>query len=133
MHLDDLYPGWTGLFDVEPEVLGVLGPLSEGRPGRYRRFDWAADAYRESHTLEPGALLVLEGVGAGNRAWRDLVTTLVWVEAPAEVCLERGLRRGGESVRDHWLAWTRDEQRLFAQERTRAHADLVLDTFTGVA
>ena len=128
VHMDDLYPGWNGLFDVDAEVLGLLGPLGEDRPGQYRRFDWAAGGYRESHTVDPQPLLVLEGVGSGNRAWRDLVTTLVWVEAPFELCLERGLTRGGEGVREHWLGWVDDEARLFAEQDTRAHADLVVDT-----
>jgi uridine kinase len=128
VRMDDLYPGWDGLFAVEPEVLALLEPLSEDRAGSYRRFDWIADEYRESHVVEPAPLLVLEGVGSGNRAWRHLVTTLVWVEAPDDVRLARGLARDGEELRDRWVGWMRDEARLVAREQTRAHADLVFDT-----
>jgi uridine kinase len=128
VHMDDLYPGWDGLFDVEAEVLGLLRPLAEGAPGSYRRYDWESAAYRERHRVQPAPLLVLEGVGSWNRGWRDLVTTLVWVEAPAEVRLARGMARDGEAQRDHWLAWMADEDRLFAREGTRGCADLVLDT-----
>lgn len=128
VRMDDLYPGWEGLFDVDREVLGLLGPLSEDSTGYYRRFDWADGEYRETHHVDPGPLLVLEGVGSGNRAWRDLVTTLVWVEAPPDVRLARGLARDGEEQREHWVRWMRDEDRLFAEQDTRAHADLVLDT-----
>lgn len=133
VHLDDLYPGWDGLFDVDVQVLGLLRPLAEGRPGSYQRYDWAAGEYRETHRVVPVPLLVLEGVAAGNRSWRDLITTLVWIEAPVEVRLARGLERDGESERTHWTAWMGDEDRLFADQDTRAHADLVLDTAPGVA
>jgi cytidylate kinase len=133
VHMDDLYPGWAGLFDVEPEVWGLLGPLARDEVGEYRRYDWTAAEYAETHHVEPGPLLVLEGVGSGNRAWRDLVTTLVWVEAPAGIRLARGLARDGEAVRELWLAWMRDEDRLFLQEQTRAHAELELDTSSGHA
>jgi uridine kinase len=126
--MDDLYPGWEGLFEVDDEVLGLLGPLNEGRTGWYRRFDWASGEYRERHRVDPVPLLVLEGVGSGNRAWRDLITTLVWVEAPNEVRLARGLSRDGEEQRAHWLQWMADEERLFAQEQTRERADLVFDS-----
>jgi uridine kinase len=128
--MDDLYPGWDGLFEVDPVVLGVLGPLSEGRAASYRRYDWTVGEHAEAHTVEPVDLLVLEGVGSGNRAWQDLVTTLVWVEAPDDVRLVRGLARDGEHLRAQWLRWIADESRLFAQEDTRARADLVFDTAT---
>ena len=128
VHLDDLYPGWEGLFEVDRIVLDLLGPLAEGRSGRYRRFDWTSYEFAESRVVEPAALLVLEGVGSGNQGWRDLVGTLVWVEAPEAVRFERGLARDGESVRDRWVQWMHDEARLFAQQRTRAAADLVMTT-----
>lgn len=128
VHLDDLYPGWEGLFEVDRHVLDLLGPLAGGRSGYYRRFDWSAYEFAESRVVEPAPLLVLEGVGSGNRGWRNLVSTLVWVEAPEDVRLARGLARDGESVRDRWEQWIRDETRLFARERTRDAADLVLTT-----
>jgi uridine kinase len=131
VRMDDLYPGWDGLFDVGGQVLGLLRPLTEGHAGSYRRFDWEAHEYAEMHRVEPTPLLVLDGVGSGNRAWQDLVTTLVWVEAPSDVRLARGLERDGEDERAHWLAWMRDEDRLFAEEDTRARADIVLDTAHG--
>jgi uridine kinase len=128
VRLDDLYPGWDGLLEVEAVVLGLLRPLAEGRPGHYRRYDWLAGEHQESHQVDPAPLLVLEGVGAGNRAWRDHVTTLVWVHAPRAERLERAVARDGEGERDHLLAWMRDEDRLYAAERTSAAADLVVDT-----
>ncbi|RNM11053.1 4-amino-4-deoxy-L-arabinose transferase [Nocardioides pocheonensis] len=128
LHLDDLYPGWGGLPEVDPMVLGVLEPLAAGRRGRYRRYDWCAGAYAEAREVEPVPLLVLEGVGAGNRAWAPLITTLVWVEAAPDLRQARALARDGDALRDHWDAWTRDEARLFAEQDTRARADLVVRT-----
>ena len=128
VRMDDLYPGWEGLFDVDPEVLGLLGPLAQDRAGTYRRYDWVAQEYQETRQVDPAPLLVLEGVGSGNRAWRGLVTTLVWIEAPAAVRLARGVERDGDAERAHLIAWMRDEDRLFADQDTRAAADLRFDT-----
>lgn len=126
VRMDDLYPGWDGLFAVEPHVLGILTPLSADRTGCYRRFDWAAAEYQEVHQVAPAAFLVLEGVGSGNRAWRDLASTLVWVETDAATRLARGLARDGEEVRPRWERWMADEARLFAEQDTRAQADLLV-------
>lgn len=128
VRMDDLYPGWSGLFTVEPHVLGILEPLASGEPGRYRRYDWTADAYAEEHLVEPADLLVLEGVGAGNRRWAGWASLLVWVETSDEVRFVRGLERDGEEARPHWVAWMGDEERLFAAEGTRDRADLVFTT-----
>lgn len=128
VRMDDLYPGWDGLFAVDAEVLGLLRPLADDMTGYHRRYDWTDGEYRETHHLDPSPLLVLDGVGSGNRAWRDLVSTLVWVEAPADTRLARGLVRDGEEQREHWLGWMRDEERLFAEQGTRSAADLVFET-----
>ena len=128
VHLDDLYPGWDGLLDVGAAVLDLLRPLAENRTGSYVRWDWTAGRYAETLYVEPAPLLVLEGVASGSRAWEPWITTLVWVEAPAETRLARSVARDGEEARQHLLAWAEDETVLFAREDTRARADLVVDT-----
>ncbi len=130
VRLDDLYPGWGGLFAVEAVVLDLLRPLAAGRPGSYRRYDWHAQEYQEEHRVDPVPVLVLDGVGSGNRAWRDRVTTLVWVHAPADERLARAVARDGEEARERLVAWAADEERLYAEQRTCEAADLVVDTGT---
>lgn len=124
LHLDDIYPGWRGLDEVADEVLPLLGALAEDRPGRYRRWDWGRDEYVEVVTVPPAPLLVLEGVGAGQRAWADLITVLVWLDAAHDERLRRGLERDGRSVHDQWIRWQQDEQAMLAREHTDARADL---------
>jgi uridine kinase len=127
VHLDDLLPGWRGLPRLGEELVPLLDALAADRLGHYRRFDWLADRFAEAHPVAPGPLLVIEGVGAGNRAWSPYVTVLVWVEVPADLRLERGMRRDGEHMRDHWLRWRDDEDALFATEDTRRRADVLVD------
>lgn len=127
VHLDDLYDGWSGLPRLGRQLGSLLGPLSEGRPGSYRRFDWVADAYAETVVVDPVDMLVLEGVGAGS-AEPSLVTALVWVEAPEPVRLTRGLERDGSVMEDRWVQWQRDEAEHFLAHRTRERADLVVTT-----
>ncbi len=106
---------------------GLLRPLAQGRPGRYRRYDWDAGRFAETVAVAPTPLLVLEGVGSGSLPHADLVTVLVWVEAPHDLRLRRGVDRDGESFAPHWRRWAAAEHRLFAEHRTRERADLVVD------
>lgn len=128
VHLDDLLDGWEGLADVAGTLeRDVLRPLADGRTGRYRRYDWHEKRFRDLVEVAPVDLLVVEGVGAGARSYADLVTTLVWVDAPPALCLDRGIGRDGETLRPQWLRWREQELELFRRERNRDRADVVVD------
>ncbi len=73
-------------------------------------------------------LLVVEGVGSGSRSHAARHTVLVWVEADDERRLARGMARDGEQMRAHWEQLMREEVELFARERTRERADVVVAT-----
>ena len=127
VHLDDLFEGWSGLLAVDAQLDGLLRPLAEGRAGDYRRWDWPGERWAETVTVEPGPLLVLEGVGSGGSRCAELHTVLTWVEAPHDLRLRRGLDRDGDAFAPHWERWAADEAELFAREHTRVRADLLVD------
>lgn len=125
VHLDDLYDGWSGLSRLGDQLDPLLLPLADGQAGSYRRYDWAAGRLAETVPVAPVALLILEGVGSGLATYRRLRTALVWVDAPAEVRLARWRARDGAAAEPHIAAWQRDEEELFARERTREAADVI--------
>ena len=71
----------------------------------------------------------IEGCGSARREADPFVVLRVWVEAPPEVRLARGLARDGEGERPHWERWMRDEAAHFARERTAERADVRVDGF----
>ena len=131
VHLDDVYPGWSGLADGVARVSRLLvEPLSHDEPGGYRRYDWLAGAEAEWHDVPPVDLLVLDGVGSGAADYAERITTLVWMEAPSELRLDRGMTRDrqlyGTADEAAWLRWRADEDAVLAAHRTRERADLVV-------
>ena len=134
LHLDDLYEGWAGLEgSLWPRLSAqVLEPLRRGHPGRYQRYDWPTGAFAEWVDVEVPDLLVVEGCGSARRAADAVAVLRVWVEAPADLRLERGLARDGADARENWLTWMTDEAAHFARERTRERADVRLDAFGAV-
>lgn len=132
VHFDDLYDGWGGLPAVGELVrAAVLEPLASGRPGSYRRYDWHREEYAETRPVDPADLVILEGVGSGHPSsdpWRAL---LVWVDAPVELRLRRGLERDGAQLEPQWRVWLESEAAVHARDRTRERADLVVDGVTG--
>lgn len=127
IHMDDLFPGWSGLPRIDEQLHGLLTPLAEGRPGSYRRYDWLVGEYAETVIVDRVSLLLLEGVGSGASGFGALQTVLVWVEAPHDERMRRGIERDGEAFAPHWEQWAADEAALFARERTRERADVVVD------
>jgi uridine kinase len=127
LHMDDVFGGWSGLGEgMQVVATDVVAPLRRGEAGRFRPFDWHLDSRVQEQVIEPCDVLVVEGVGSGNTAYAGDVTCLVWVEAPSDVRLERGVARDGEHMRERWLAWRVEEQEMFTRERTRERADLVV-------
>jgi hypothetical protein len=116
---DDPVAWWPRLVD------GVLTPLAQGRPGRYRRTEWRdGSPYlgSEVSVRVPGVLLV-EGVSSGRRSIRPRLSYLVWCDLPDPARrLARAVARDGEQSREPLAAWQRFETGWFAVDGTRAAA-----------
>lgn len=127
VHGDDLYEGWQGLPRLGDVLLDqVIAPLAVGRPGIFRKWDWHAGGRGEQVIVTPREVLIIEGVGVAMAAARVHASVVVWVEAPPDVRLQRGIDRDGEVMRDQWLRWQQAEQREFDREGTRAAANVVI-------
>ena len=127
IHGDDLMEGWRGLDAVGRQLAGLVEPLSQGRPGSYEHFDWAHHRFDHAVPVPPAPWLVVEGVGAGAAAIAPYVTVLVWVEVDDELRLSRGMARDGVEMEGHWRTFMLDEHEMFAHERTRERADVLVD------
>ena len=129
VQMDDLYEGWEQALDVVPDVLRnrLLEPLSNGRSGRYQRYDWHAERFAEWHDVPAAPVVIVEGVGSAPRVAEPYLSLLVWIEAPADVRLARGIARDGELLRPQWERWMIHERQHAERERTRERADLILD------
>jgi uridine kinase len=117
---DDPVAWWPRLRD------GVLVPLAAGRPGHYTRTDWSEGSPRpgEMITVNPPKVLLIEGVSAGRRSVRPLLSALMWRELPDPAeRLARAVARDGEASRAPLTAWQRFESGWFDVDGTKAAAD----------
>lgn len=85
----------------------VLGPLKERVVGRYQRYDWDSDRLAEWIDVAPRGLVIAEGVSVTRTQLGDPWDLKIWVDAPYELRLARGVERDGEKMRgtwvDHWM------------------------------
>jgi len=120
---------WDGNgFDLARLRTEVFDPLLEGREAAFASWDWAAKRSRGLRAVVPTGTIVIEGVCALHRMFRDDYDVRIWVEAPYEVRLERGLARDGEDARATWVdRWMPMEDRYVERDDPVACADLVVD------
>ena len=125
IHLDSIYPGWSGLEEASRHV---HDELLTGNPARWRRWDWEADAPAEWHMPNPERAWVIEGCGALSWDNRLQASFAIWLDAPDEVRHRRALERDGELFAAHWQMWADQEREFIDREHPQELADLVLDT-----
>ena len=82
-------------------------------------------------TVPVAPVVILEGCGSGSARIRERASLVVWVEAPAELRLERGVERDGAALAPQWREWQAHEQAHFTADGTRAAADVIVDGVSG--
>jgi uridine kinase len=132
VHTDDLLDGWDDQFSFWPRLEEqVLTPLRDGRPATYLRYLWDRREFGGTPvTVEPADSELMEGVSAARRAIRTRLSLAVFVSAPADLRWKRAIERdGGDDVafRAYLERWSAAENRHFADDRTEASADVVVD------
>lgn len=136
VHLDDLYPGWSGLQAGASYALhNLLMPLAKGKAASWQLWNWETDT--RGRPNEPGngwrefrggTPLIVEGCGALSRQSAELADVTVWLEVPTALRQERWRKRDGERFDAYWPTWAAQEDELLQQERPMQLADFVLLT-----
>jgi uridine kinase len=132
VHTDDLLDGWEDQFTFwERLEERVLGPLRRGETAFYQRYRWDRGAFDPVPLrLDPAPVVILEGVSSSRRGICPDLSLSVFVDAAPELRLARALARDGDdslAFRAYLERWRSAEDRHFAADRTRQHADLVVD------
>jgi uridine kinase len=111
----------------------VLTPLFQGKGIRYQARDWEKDYHGNSlkvwKEMPFSKIVLLEGIGSSRKALASRLSYSIWVEAPQELRLKRGLERdqaipGASEV---WRKFQEMEKRFFEVEQCRERAHLIVD------
>lgn len=128
VEIEALYEGWSLEGSWQRLRDFVLEPIAAGWAGGFHPFDWATGSWSPRWCAVPITdVLLVEGCGSSPRAARPFTSRLIWLEAPPDVALARGLDRPGIDLDRHLLAWRGIEAAHFAEQDTRRRADLRVD------
>lgn len=120
------FDDWWPRFDEQ-----VLRPLLAGQDATYQVRDWVGDEFGDRlagwKTLRWHPFVVVEGVTCTRASAAATLACRVWVDAPADERLRRGLARDGESHRGLWEAWMVAEEQFIDVDAARSRADVLVD------
>jgi uridine kinase len=120
---------WDGAeFDLSRLRAEVLDPILNGDEATYNAFSWELQApLSEPRGVRPEGVIVIEGVCALHRLFREVYDLKVWVTAPRELRLARGIARDGEGARRIWeKTWMPAEDRYVERDDPISAADVIV-------
>ena len=129
VHMDDLYSGWEDPLsqDLTKRVCNeILNPFLKGTEVIYRKFNWHQNVFDETIKIASTKTLILEGVGAGQSAFRKMLSRIIWVEFDTHSGFERVIARDGEVVKTQMLIFLKDQNKHFSAELTNKAADYTI-------
>jgi len=130
VHTDGFAFGWGDRARFREQI---LDPLLERRPARYQRFDWPTLRLADRHEVTSDVdVLILEGVSVARSELGDPWDVTVWVEAPRDTRLHRGLERDGDAALPLWEKWMAEEDSWVASERPATRCDFIFDGTAGL-
>ena len=121
---------WNGSeFELSRLRSEVLEPILRGEPAEYRAFSWVLQKpLAQPRVVWPEGVVVVEGVCALHVLFRDAYDLRVWVDAPRELRLARGIARDGEDAREVWeKQWMPSEDRYVERDDPISAADMIVD------
>jgi len=130
IHMDDLYDGWeNALTDDLTQFLQYLSAQHQSQePAKLSRYNWASSSFDPPEVIAPADLLILEGVGSGDKSLQDQFAALIWIDIDPELGVQRVIHRDGQGVRIQMQKWLGIQQQYFSQHSTREKADFILTT-----
>ena len=130
IHMDDLYDGWDNALgaDLTKVLLYITDQHMQLKPSKINRYNWATSSFEAGEEIAPSDLLILEGVGSGDKAIQDDLAALIWIDIDPEIGVNRVIDRDGAQVADQMLKWLGTQEEYFSQHSTREKADFILTT-----
>ena len=106
---------------------GGRRPVTDRPLGALPGVALGSDSPGELRVVPPARLVIVEGVSATRREVRLPWAMTVWVDAPAEVRLQRARDRDGEAMLSVWLErWIPSEEAYVEREHPQQRVDLVV-------
>jgi uridine kinase len=125
IHMDDLYDGWENALDkgLTQTLESIVNAHNNGVSIEIDIFNWQSMFFDSKIEINPVDILILEGVGAGQKVVRNAGATLYWLDIDADVGIQRVLNRDGNQIAPQMKQWQIAQEIHFMRDKTRENAE----------
>ena len=125
IHMDDLYNGWNNALDERlTKTLELIVNAHHNKVAfEIEIFNWNSMSFDSKAMINPVDILILEGVGAGQKVVRDAGATLYWLDIDADVGIQRVSNRDGNQIASQMKQWQISQETHFMRDKTRENAE----------
>jgi len=122
--MDDLYEGWANALGVHLTLAleTIVNAHQLNETFEIEIFNWESMNFDSTQRIEPVEILILEGVGAGQKVVREAGATVHWLDIDLEVGIARVLKRDGNQIAKQMKQWQIDQELHFMSDKTRENA-----------
>jgi uridine kinase len=124
IHMDDLYDGWENALDehLTKTLESIVNAHHKKEGFEIDIFNWQSMTFDSKRQINPVDILILEGVGAGQKVVRDAGATLYWLDIDADDGIARVLKRDGNQIASQMKQWQIAQEIHFLRDMTRENA-----------
>ena len=124
IHMDDLYDGWENALDehLTKTLESIVNAHQKKEGFEIDIFNWQSLSFDSKRQINPVDILILEGVGAGQKVVRDAGATLYWLDIDADDGIARVLKRDGNQIASQMKQWQIAQEIHFLRDMTRENA-----------
>lgn len=137
LYLDDFIrpeAEWRGQIDPAfpfgyiryDEYRAAVETVARRETARYRLYDWSLGKLSGEKVIEPGGLVLIEGVSALHPALAPLYDLRLWVESDATTTLSASLARGVGDWEKEWRELFLPSVDLYLRTDPRKRADYLV-------
>ena len=132
VQLDDFYLPKLGRPDRNRILEEVFTPLEKDITTTYQVYNWVADSLDRSISINPGGIVIIEGVYALHPDLVPYYDYKIWIHCSPEVGFKRGVDRDKNRDRvdnsEKWKTiWMPNEKEYVDTENPQQYADYIFE------
>lgn len=106
----------------------VLIPFKNNTHIIYKRYDWLSDRLSGEKQISSKHNIIVEGVYSLRNELAEYYNLKIWIDCPFEIRLERGIKRDGIEMKNHWQnVWMKQEDEYMTKHKSFLYSDFIID------